>query len=39
MITCKELPNREFISTEDMYKALIENKSAILALKKAAFKF
>lgn len=39
MITCKELPNREFTSKEDMFKALAENKSAIIALKKAAVKF
>lgn len=39
MITCKELPSREFASKEDMFKALVENKSAIMALKKAAVKF
>jgi len=39
MIVCKELPNRDFASKEDMFKALVENKSAIVALKKAAVKF
>lgn len=38
MITCKELPNREFDSQSDMFKALIDNKKSIMALKKSTFK-
>ena len=33
MIVCKEL-NKEYESKEDMYKALVENKSSIIAQKK-----
>ena len=38
MITCKELPNREFATREEMFKALIENRSAIMTLKKSIVK-
>lgn len=38
MITCKELPGKEFSSKEEMFKAIVENKSAIIALKKSAEK-
>ena len=38
MITCKELPNQEFESIEQMFKAIIDNKTAILSLKKSAVK-
>lgn len=38
MIVCKELPNREFVSKEDMFKAIVENRLSIIALKKSAVK-
>jgi len=38
MIVCKELPNLHFKSDEEMFKALIENKDAIIKLKKSAVK-
>lgn len=38
MITCKELPNQSFESQEEMFKALVDNMPAILAVNKNAFK-
>lgn len=38
MITCKELPGKEFASKEEMFRAIIENKASIMALKKSAIK-
>lgn len=38
MITCKELPNREFKSKGEMLKAIIDNKAEIIRLKKTCVK-
>lgn len=38
MIVCKEFPNREFNSQEELFKALKENKPSLIALKKSTEK-
>lgn len=35
MIVCKEFPDREFNSQEELFKALKENKKSLIALKKS----
>ena len=38
MIVCKEFPDREFSSQEELFKALKENKPSLIALKKSTEK-
>ena len=38
MIVCKEFPDREFNSKEELFKALKENKPSLIALKKSTEK-
>jgi len=38
MIVCKEFPEREFSSQEELFKALKENKPSLIALKKSTEK-
>lgn len=38
MITCKEFPDREFTSKEEMLKALADNRVHLVSLKKSAIK-
>ena len=38
MIVCKEFPDREFNSQEELFKALKENKQSLVALKKSTEK-
>ena len=38
MIVCKEFPDREFNSQEELFKALKENKTSLIALKKSTEK-
>lgn len=38
MITCKDLPNKEFACKEEMFQAIIENKANIMTLKKSVIK-
>ena len=38
MIVCKEFPDREFDSKEELFKALKENKPSLIALKKSTEK-
>jgi len=38
MIVCKEFPDREFNSQEELFKALKENKPSLIALKKSTEK-
>jgi len=38
MIVCKEFPDREFSSQEELFKALKENKPSLVALKKSTEK-
>ena len=38
MILCKEFPDREFSSKEELFKALKENKPSLIALKKSTEK-
>jgi hypothetical protein len=38
MITCKEFPDREFSTKEELFKALADNKAHLVNLKKSAIK-
>lgn len=39
MILCKEMPGRTFSTQNEMFKALVDHKSQLVALKKSAVKF